>query len=98
MLLCAPPTARQIHNSVPIDGHVPTIGVALVLSRLDYGNKRADRSSDTPGTSPPVGAERSRLIDYFVDFVALIITDARTGHLIALAARPERVVYKFAVL
>jgi len=52
---------RQIRNSVPT-ATFQSLVVAVVQSRLDYG-MRAGRSSDTPGTSPPVGAERSRTVD-----------------------------------
>jgi len=75
--------------------HVPIIGGC---SYPDYGNTvRAGRSSNTPGTSPPVGAERSRIT---ADLQTSTLRSCnRCAGQLALAARPgARRLYKIAVL
>jgi len=61
MLRCAPSTASD--PQLDGDGHVPIIGVRSGAIQTWLRKQRADRSSDTTGTSRPVGAEHSRTVD-----------------------------------
>jgi len=60
MLRCAPSTASDPQLSA--NGHVSTIGDRSGAIQTWLRKERADRSSDTPGKSPPVGAERSHTV------------------------------------
>jgi len=75
--------------------HVPIIGGRSGEIQTWLRKQRTGRSSDTPGTSPPVGAEcNARLICTFRRFDH--VTDALVSlHWLRV---PERVVYKIAVL
>ena len=63
MLRCAPSTASD--PQLRADGYVPVVLVGGRSGDIQAGLRKrcADRSSDSPGTPPPVGAERSRTVD-----------------------------------
>jgi len=61
MLRCAPSTASD--PQLGADGHIPIIGGRSGAIQTRLRKQRAGRPSDTPGTSPPVGAERSFTVD-----------------------------------
>jgi len=77
---CAPSTSTTSDQQLGADGHVPIIG------GHSGAIQRADRSSDTPGTSPPVGAERSRMVDLKI---STLRSCNRCAGQLALVARPE---------
>jgi len=77
------------------NGFVPIAGGRTGDKQAGLRKRRADRSSDQPGTPPPVGEERSCTVD--LQMSMLQSHHRYTGHA-ALSVRPERVVYKTAVL
>jgi len=69
---------HHVEEQLGADGHVPIIGGRSGAIQTLLRKQRADGSSDTPGTSPPVGADTAaRLICRLVDFDASIISQMR---------------------
>jgi len=87
---------RQIRNSVPTATFQSLIGCRSGAIQTWLRKQRAGRSSYKPGTSPPVGADRTQ--PRAVDLQTLTLRYRCAGQLAMTASVQERVVYKIAVL
>jgi len=77
MLRCARSTASN--PQLGADGHIPINGGRSGAIHTCLLKQRAGRSCDTPGTSPPVGAERTCMVDLWTSTLRSIVTDATAG-------------------
>jgi len=87
LIRCAPSTASDLQ--LPANGHVSCHVLHGHSGDIQTGlvrKRRADRSSDTPGTPPPVGAERSCTVDWWTS--TLRSNYMCSGQLALMAARP----------